>query len=702
MSLVLTRVANKDPSYRIPTPSNQLYSQDVVVQGVCQVVIRAVIMQSSSIAGDAAMDLPGDGKNRTESTQKRDENDGTLDKTAFEQLPLSFGGSKKVNAPRALSKNAMAEGIAEMMKEIEAAERRRAEGEARQGEAMRNQEEDEDRQQTSGEEPLPSEASVQPSSSSSSHQVSSLRPAPAKRKEETQLEEEETPAATARRYRIPMSHEVILRGHYKQITCLAMDPSGARVGVGGTDNKLLLYDFGGMDRSHKPFREFVPEDGNPVVGVGWSPTGDRLVVATGSSQAKVFDRDGIRLLTCIKGDPYITDLVHTKGHTMSLSAAAWHPREKETIMTASWDGTLRLWDLQGPQSFDQLLNKRVIKARSARSTRVAVTCGVFSPVADYVAAGCQDGSVQLFSLRKTSWIKPDVLMRPAHGPDQHVTAVAFAPDGKTLASRGTDDMVRLWDIRKPQAPLKTLEGVATFYDSANLAFSPDGRVLCCGTNVPPKQEGATGTLKYFQVQGPSLEAVLTVGVAPGASVTNLTWHPRLKQVVCGTSSGATKVLYDPSFSVKGALMSSQRVKRPSDPMDAAPVGGVVGRIINPSALPMFRDDEETGKKKRARLDRADPIKSKRPDLPVNGPGAQGRVSGMTNFTQYVMQTKQKNTMMEEDPREAILKYAEKAKEGTQLVGRAYAKTAPKTPFLEKTLEQEVEDMKEMEAEILKK
>ena len=36
------------------------------------------------------------------------------------------------------------------------------------------------------------------------------------------------------------------------------------------------------------------------------------------------------------------------------------------------------------------------------------------------------------------------------------------------------------------------------------------------------------------------------------------------------------------------------------------------------------------------------------------------------------------------------------------MGRAYAKTAPVTPFLEKTLEQEQEDMEKMEQEILKK
>ena len=191
-----------------------------------------------------------------------------------------------------------------------------------------------------------------------------------------------------------------------------------------------------------------------------------------------------------------------------------------------------------------------------------------------------------------------------------------------------------------------------------------------------------------------------MGVAPEASVTRVIWHRRLKQVLCGTSAGATKVLYDPAFSTKGALMSSSRIKRAQDPSDFVPTGGVVGKIVNPGALPMYRE-EFFGKRKRDK-DRADPIKSKKPDMPVNGPGAQGRVSGNTNFTQYVMANTKKTTLLEEDPREEILKYAEKAKEGTQLVGRAYAKTAPVTPFLAKTLEQEMEDLKKMEEDILKK
>lgn len=35
-------------------------------------------------------------------------------------------------------------------------------------------------------------------------------------------------------------------------------------------------------------------------------------------------------------------------------------------------------------------------------------------------------------------------------------------------------------------------------ETANTSFSPDGRVLVCGSNVRPKS-GATGVLKFFDV-----------------------------------------------------------------------------------------------------------------------------------------------------------------------------------------------------------
>lgn len=70
-------------------------------------------------------------------------------------------------------------------------------------------------------------------------------------------------------------------------------------------------------------------------------------------------------------------------------------------------------------------------------------------------------------------------------------------------------------------------------------------------------------------------------------------------------------------------------------------------IITPHALPMFRDGEEGRSMKRKReKERLDPRKSKRPDLPVTGPGRGGRVGA--SATQHVVQNLFRDTTRDED------------------------------------------------------
>lgn len=56
----------------------------------------------------------------------------------------------------------------------------------------------------------------------------------------------------------------------------------------------------------------------------------------------------------VKGDMYIRDLKNTKGHISGLTCGEWHPKTKETILTSSEDGSLRIWDVNDFKSQKQV------------------------------------------------------------------------------------------------------------------------------------------------------------------------------------------------------------------------------------------------------------------------------------------------------------------------------------------------------------
>jgi WD repeat-containing protein 70 len=116
----------------------------------------------------------------------------------------------------------------------------------------------------------------------------------------------------------------------------------------------------------------------------------------------------------------------------------------------------------------------------------------------------------------------------------------------------------------------------------------------------------------------------------------------------GQANGQITVLYSPLTSLNGAKLLLSKgpprkvtVEDMSDAL-AAP------NIITPHALPMFRDGEERGTKRKREKDRMDPKKSRRPELPVTGPGRGGRVGA--SATQHVVQNLVRDTTRDEDVR----------------------------------------------------
>jgi hypothetical protein len=124
------------------------------------------------------------------------------------------------------------------------------------------------------------------------------------------------------------------------------------------------------------------------------------------------------------------------------------------------------------------------------------------------------------------------------------------------------------------------------------------------------------------------------------------------QIVVGLTTGALSVLYSPQTSLNGAklLVNKGPAKRPTieDMSDAA----AAPAIIIPGVT---RDGEFTSglpNKRKRDKDRQDPRKSRRPEMPVHGPGRGGRVGA--SATQHVVQNLVRDTTRDEDVRTILV------------------------------------------------
>jgi len=159
------------------------------------------------------------------------------------------------------------------------------------------------------------------------------------------------------------------------------------------------------------------------------------------------------------------------------------------------------------------------------------------------------------------------------------------------------------------------------------------------------------------------------------------------QILLGLSNGGIRVLYSPTMSQNGAKLIVAHARKKVTIEDASRAM-MTGPILTPHALPMFRDDVERNNKRKRDKDRFDARKTKRPMPPVSGPGRGGRVGA--SATQHVVQSLVRDTTRDEDPREALLRYADLAEKDPQWTS-AWKKNQPVPVFQTEQEEEEEEE-----------
>jgi WD40 repeat protein len=117
--------------------------------------------------------------------------------------------------------------------------------------------------------------------------------------------------------------------------------------------------------------------------------------------------------------------------------------------------------------------------------------------------------------------------RPPPGPQ---IPTKTPKDDRTLASRGADGTLRLWDLRNFKSPLKTFTGLPTNYSTTNVAFSPDERLVMTGTAAEdPRNDAGGGTVVFVDVK--EQRVVRALGMPAHAAAVK--WHDRINQIFVG-------------------------------------------------------------------------------------------------------------------------------------------------------------------------
>ena len=141
--------------------------------------------------------------------------------------------------------------------------------------------------------------------------------------------------------------------------------------------------------------------------------------------------------------------------------------KKLTTLRGHIDLPLQLSDKDRSTSFELRLKKQILAL-------------VFSYNGTLLASGGTDNTVRLWDLTNEG---KSVVLKKHSG---WTNALAFSPDGKLLASGSTDKTVQLWDTTTGK-PLTTFTGHINGITA--LAFSPDGTTLVSGS--------ADGTIRFW-------------------------------------------------------------------------------------------------------------------------------------------------------------------------------------------------------------
>lgn len=232
-----------------------------------------------------------------------------------------------------------------------------------------------------------------------------------------------------------------LFGHVSSVASIAFSPDGKILATGGnyTDKTIQLWDV--ETGTH---RETLRGHTTSVSRIAFSPDGKTLVSADGGEDA------AIHLWNVATGTLKSTLTGYSYG---VVNSVAFKP--DSTILISGSNATICQWNTTNGTH------------TTALAPTVAANYVTFSSDGSQFASSSGSDVILWDTASLTEKLKIT-----GHLPG--ISAIAFSPDSRTLASAGWDQKVRLWDIATGENRAVLVGHTSNI---GSVAFSPDGKTL---------------------------------------------------------------------------------------------------------------------------------------------------------------------------------------------------------------------------------